>query len=130
LALAARDTRVTVTGFVPDVRPYIERASAYICPIRVGGGTRLKVLDALAMRRPLVATALSVDGLEMEPETHYVQANTPAEFVAALARLDNESARGDAVAAAGRAHVEAQYSWHRIGRELAAALPTFADTRQ
>lgn len=126
LALAARDSRVTVTGFVPDVRPYIERASAYICPIRVGGGTRLKVLDALSMGRPLIATELSVDGLEMVPETHYLRADSPAAFADGLARLDQDAALGRALAQHGRAHVESRYSWQGIGRELASALAAVA----
>ena len=56
---AAADSRVRVTGFVPDVRPYLRAASICVCPIRVGGGTRLKVLDALAMGKPLVATSIA-----------------------------------------------------------------------
>ncbi|MBL0169345.1 MAG: glycosyltransferase [Gemmatimonadaceae bacterium] len=127
VALAERDRRVTVTGFVPDVRPYIERASAYICPIRIGGGTRLKVLDALAMRRPLVATGLSVDGLGMTPDTHYLLANEPDQFVRALARLDADEAVGARLADAGRQLVEAEFSWQRIGRDLIAALPRWID---
>jgi glycosyltransferase involved in cell wall biosynthesis len=62
VALAARDPRVRALGFVDDVRPHISRSAAYICPIRVGGGTRLKILDALAMRRPLVSTAVGSRG--------------------------------------------------------------------
>ena len=80
-----RDARITVTGFVDDVRPYMLGASIYICPIRVGGGTRLKILDALAMERPLVSTALGVSGLGLKNGCHYLQAETAAEFVARFA---------------------------------------------
>ncbi|MDF1505352.1 glycosyltransferase [Roseisolibacter sp. H3M3-2] len=131
--LAARDPRVRVHGFVDDVRPYLERATAYLCPIRVGGGTRLKVLDALAMRIPLVGTTIGVEGLGLRDGAEYLRADSVPEFVRAVRRLEEEPALGAALVDAGRAHVEAQYGWDRIGSELAAvheaaarAVPTGA----
>ena len=120
--LAARDSRVKVLGFVPDVRPYIEQADAYICPIRIGGGTRLKVLDALAMGCPLVATSLSVDGLGLHRGLHYLQADTPDAFSLALRRLDSERILHDELAEAARKEVESRFSWDVIGERLRATL--------
>lgn len=119
LALAARDPRVTVPGFVPDIRPYLERASVYLCPIRIGGGTRLKVLDALATGIPLLATTLSVEGLGLLSGEHFLEANTADQIVAQLDRLDADPALGDALSAAGRALVASGFSWDGIGARLA-----------
>lgn len=121
-ALASRDPRVKVLGFVTDVRPHIARAAAYICPIRLGGGTRLKVLDALAMRRPLVATGLSVDGLELVDGTHYVRAETGEQIAQQLRRLDTDSALYAHLQQNGRNHVEQRFSWRFIGEEIARAI--------
>lgn len=121
-ALAARDSRVRVLGFVPDIRPHIAAASAYICPIRVGGGTRLKVLDALAMGVPLVATPLAVEGLGLGDGTHFLGATTADAFVEQLQRLDDDPDLGARVAGAGRSLVERAFSWDGIGERLAARL--------
>jgi glycosyltransferase involved in cell wall biosynthesis len=115
---AARDPRITVTGFVEDVRPYIDAASIYICPIRDGGGTRLKVLDALAMGKPLVATGLAVEGLSMVEEEHYLKAETPAEYVKQISRLENDPELRRRLAAAGRDLVVKRYAWTVIGEKL------------
>ncbi len=124
--LAARDNRVRVLGFVPDVRPYVAEASAYICPIRIGGGTRLKVLDALAMGAPLVATALSVEGLRLESGTHYLEANTAAAFVEKIHELDEHPAIRQSLAGSGRSFVESNYAWDSIGDALATRLRALA----
>lgn len=121
VAAAAADARVRALGFVDDVRPHVAASAAYVCPIRVGGGTRLKILDALAMRRPLVSTDIGVEGLGLEPERHYLPANAPAEFVAQLGRLDADPALGARLAAAGRRFVEEHFAWERVGDELARA---------
>ncbi len=121
LVAAARDPRVMVPGFVPDVRPYIGAASIYICPIRDGGGTRLKVLDALAMAKPLVATGLAVEGLGLEEEVHYLRAETPAEYVRQIRRLEADVALRERLARAGRALVERRYAWEVIGGKLETA---------
>ncbi len=100
------------------MQPFLDRASIYVCPIRDGGGTRLKILDALAMAKPLVATDLAVEGLGMEREKHYLQAETPREFVSQIARLEQEEALRRRLAEAGRHLVEERYSWTSIGQAL------------
>lgn len=126
-AAAARDPRLTVTGRVADVRPYLEAAAIYVCPLRVGGGTRLKVLDALAMTKPLVATTLAVEGLDLEPERHYLPAQSPAEFVAQITRLERDGALRRSLGRAGRELVERRYSWQVIGERLEAAYRRATD---
>lgn len=114
-ALAQVDGRVRVHGFVDDVRPYIARSAVYLCPIRVGGGTRLKILDALAMERPLVSTSIGVEGLGLEPGVHYLAADSVAEFVSQVGRLDADPPLGIRLAAAGRRFVEERYAWEVVG---------------
>jgi glycosyltransferase involved in cell wall biosynthesis len=115
-----------VTGFVEDVRPHIEQAEIYVCPIRIGGGTRVKVLDALAMGRPLVATELAVEGLGLTEDLHYRRAESAAEFVREILRLHAEPALRERLAAAGRAFVVEHFSWHTIGERLEAAYQAAA----
>lgn len=121
VAAAAKDTRIDVTGFVADVRPYMRSAGIYICPIRVGGGTRLKVLDALAMAKPLVATAISVEGLGLVEGVHYLRAESPADFVAQIERLEGSAELRRALGEAGRRVAVERFGWNVIGRQLDAA---------
>ena len=81
--LAARDPRVVVTGFVDDVRPYLSRAEIYLCPMRDGGGTRVKILDALAMAKPIVSTTMGCEGIDVTPGVDVLIADTPDAFVSA-----------------------------------------------
>jgi glycosyltransferase involved in cell wall biosynthesis len=118
LLAAARDPRLRVLGFVDDVRPHIESASIYVCPIRVGGGTRLKILDALAMSRPLVSTDLGVEGLGLVEGEHYLSANTPEQFVSQIRRLEADRELRRRLSEAGRALVTQRYSWCRVAESL------------
>lgn len=132
LKRAAADRRVTVTGPVADVRPFIAAATVYVCPLRVGGGTRLKVLDALAMGKALVATRLSVEGLGLTSGTHYLEAETPLEFLSQIRRLEDDPHLRRKLGKVGRELVEREYAWSVIGEELdrayQGALATHAST--
>ena len=90
----ARSRRLawTFTGFVDDVRPYVRQAHAYVIPLRVGGGTRIKVYEAMAMGCPMVSTRIGVEGLPVEDGRHFVAADRPADMAAAILSLlaDNE----------------------------------------
>ncbi|MEZ4572027.1 MAG: glycosyltransferase family 4 protein [Thermomicrobiales bacterium] len=109
---------VTVTGLVDDVREWIGSASVVVVPLRAGSGTRLKVLEAMAMGRPVVSTSLGVEGLDVEPGTDLVVADSAAEFRDAVSMLlgsvDERRRLGDAA----RALVEDRYDWRRSAREL------------
>jgi polysaccharide biosynthesis protein PslH len=118
---AAQDSRIRVPGFVDDVRPYIDDALLYICPIHTGGGTRLKILDALAMEKPLIATEMAVEGLSLVDGTHYLRAETGNDFVSQIALLEADPHLRQDIARAGRKLVEDRYSWDRIGGKLDAA---------
>jgi glycosyltransferase involved in cell wall biosynthesis len=115
---ALRDSRLEVLGFVPDIRPHISRAAIYICPMRVGGGTRLKILDALSMSRALVSTDLGVEGFDLVPDVHFLRANTPEEFERQITRLENDEALRLRLGRSGRELVENRFSWDVVGKTL------------
>lgn len=120
--LAAVDGHVAATGFASDVRPYIERAQVYLCPMRDGGGTRLKILDALAMCRPIVATTMSLEGIAVTPEQEVLVADTPAEFVRQVGRIVRDPELGHRLAANGRQFVEKHFSWAVIRENMHAVF--------
>lgn len=115
---ATRDSSIKVTGFVPDIRPLVRQARIYVCPIREGGGTRLKILDALAMAMPLVATRVAVEGLDLIPDKHFLEASTAADFANAIERLDSDPALRQRLGEAGRQFVASRYDWVAIGAVL------------
>jgi len=108
--------RWTFTGFVDDVRPYIRAAQACVIPLRVAGGTRLKVFEAMAMGCPVVSTAIGVEGLPLAPGRHYELADAPEAFAAALLRLLEQPERGRELAVAARSHVEQHASHLAVAR--------------
>lgn len=116
--LERSDHRVRVTGFVDDVRPYFREATAYVCPIRAGGGTRLKVLDALAMGMPLVGTTFACSGIPVEDGKHVLLADTPEFFVDQVLRLLADPGLRAGLAARGRDLACRNFSWPVIGRSL------------
>ena len=113
---AARCGGVTVTGTVSDVRPSIAEGAVYVVPLRAGGGTRLKIFEALAMARPVVSTTVGAEGLGIEPGLHYSSADQPREFADAVVALLRDPERRAQLGAAGRHLVETCYSWPTIGR--------------
>lgn len=112
------DPRIEVTGFVDDVRPYFERATVCVCPILSGGGTRLKILDSLAMGVPVVATRFAASGLELEHGRHLLFADDEAGFVGETLRLLGDRPLRSQLAAAGAEQVDRLYSWGVVGHML------------
>ncbi len=109
---------VTVTGTVEDVRPYIDQAALYVVPLRIGGGSRLKILEAMAMQKPVISTSIGAEGLRVSDKENillYEDAPTFAEGVIRLLQDEEEQRR---LAAAGRALVEREYGWEQLGRRL------------
>jgi glycosyltransferase involved in cell wall biosynthesis len=111
---AAAAGGVTVTGTVDDIRPFVASAALYVAPLRVGGGTRLKLFEALAMGKAVVATRLAAEGLPTVPGQHYMAADNPTDFAAAVVGLLADPSRRAELGAAGRSLVEGRYSWPRV----------------
>ena len=105
---------VTVTGAVPDIQPYIVHTDLYVVPLLAGGGTRLKILEAMAMARPIVSTRLGADGFPVNDGDELALADTPEDFAARCAALLRNPAGAREMGERGRAFVEARYSWEHI----------------
>jgi len=116
--LSARDHRIHVPGFVDDVRPYFRKSTALVCPIRDGGGTRLKILDSLAMGVPVIATSFASSGLCLEHEKHILLADTPEEFARSVEQVLSNKAFRQSLSNAGVEIANRVYSWTVIGRSL------------
>lgn len=116
--LGERDPSFKVTGFVDDVRPYLTAAAVYICPIRDGGGTRLKLLDAMSMGKAIVSTTVAAEGLETVPDKHLLLADTPTAFADSVVRLFDDADLRASLERAARAHAERHYDWRLIGQNL------------
>ena len=122
---------VEITGMVADTKPYIAAASVFVIPMRVGGGTRFKVLEAMALGAPIVSTTLGVEGIDVTPGEELRIGDTPDQFAAAtleiLADLAQQGREALALSRAGRRFVEARFAWEQIIPQLEAvyrnALP-------
>jgi glycosyltransferase involved in cell wall biosynthesis len=115
----ANDPAVTITGYVDDVRPYIAGACVYVIPLRMGGGTRLKVLEAMAMGKPIVSTSLGCEGFEgLVPGRELSVADTPKEFARQVIELLGDAFRRENLGHAARRFVEEQYDWRLIVPKL------------
>ncbi len=125
---AAARMGAQVAGFLPDVRPVVGAAEIYICPMRDGGGTRLKVLDALAMAKPLIATGVAVEGLGLIPGQHFILAEAPEEFGDGVRRLSASVVLRTDLGTAGRKHVEDHFGWSAIGAKMLEACNITAET--
>ena len=112
---ALADPRVVeVTGFVPDLRPWLARAQVVVVPVREGGGVRGKVLEAWAAARPVVATERGVAGLAARDGENVLVADDVVTFAAHVARLLGDAELRRRLGAAGRATAEARYDWDAI----------------
>lgn len=118
---------VTLTGTVDDVRPYIESAQVYIVPLRVGGGSRLKVLEAMAMRKAIVSTTIGAEGLDVQAGENILIADFPGEFASAVARMFEDAGMRQRLGEAGRKLVERRYEWRSLSAKLEAAWCSAVD---
>jgi glycosyltransferase involved in cell wall biosynthesis len=127
LAAAAREPRIEVTGAVPDTAPFFGSATVVPVPLREGGGTRFKVLEALAAGVPVVSTAKGVEGLELSPGEDYLPAETTSEFVEAISGLAGDVSMRSAFAERGRTTVERRFSLAVAREAVRGAVAALAD---
>ncbi|HEY0715757.1 MAG TPA: glycosyltransferase, partial [Polyangia bacterium] len=116
--LAARHPDIEVTGTVDDVRPYIGRGRVYIVPLRIGGGTRMKIYEAMAMGKPVVSTRIGAEGLPVNDGQDIALADTPADFAARVLGLLRNPEQRRILGAAGRTLVTENYSWQGVARRF------------
>lgn len=109
---------VEFTGAVDDVRPHVARASVVVAPLRSGSGTRLKILEGLAMGKPVVTTGIGCEGIRVVDGEHVCVADEPQHFAEQVARLMVDRGAAQDLGRRGRALVEGQYSWDVAGRRL------------
>jgi len=105
------DKRITVTGYVPDIRPYLSKASVALAPLQVAAGMQNKVLEALAMGAPVVATPGSCRSLQVKNETHLLIAEGAHPFADAILKLLDDPQLAQELGSAGRCYVEQYHSW-------------------
>jgi polysaccharide biosynthesis protein PslH len=111
---------VEVTGEVPDVRPHYQHAHFQIVPLRIGGGTRLKIVESLSIGCPVVSTTLGAQGLDLAHDRHLLLGDTPQAFADAIVRLAGDKALRESLRNAGRAQVREHYGWPRLAEQLKA----------
>jgi sugar transferase (PEP-CTERM/EpsH1 system associated) len=120
------DPAVTLTGWVEDTRPYISEAAVYVAPLRMGGGTRLKLLEAMAMEKPVVATRLGAEGYPVMDGRELLLADTPADFAAAVLSLLHTSERRTELGQTARTFVERRYDWQIIVPQVEAVYESLS----
>jgi glycosyltransferase involved in cell wall biosynthesis len=129
VSFGARNSEcVEVSGYVPDLRPYLERAALMIVPVRAASGMRVRILEALAQGIPVVTTTKGVEGIDAEDEKHLLVADEPEEFADAVITLLKDKDLGRALARQGRCLVEEKYDWQVVLPKLEALFVSLAQT--
>jgi sugar transferase (PEP-CTERM/EpsH1 system associated) len=119
LELARKDSSVIVTGRVDDVRPYMERAAAYVVPLRIGGGTRLKIFEAMAMEKAIVSTTIGAEGLPVQDGKELLLADTAESFAASVVKVLKDKALANELGQRAAATVRANFGWGKVAQQFA-----------
>lgn len=138
--LSKEDPSLIVTGRVDDVRPYIERAAAYVVPLRIGGGTRLKIFEAMAMEKPVVSTTVGAEGLPLTNGVELLLADEPAAFADAVVRVLIDSAYAFQLGRRAASTVRTNNGWRQVTERFISicantksypeSAPEFVDARE
>ncbi len=118
VAAGERHDWVHVTGRVDRVQPYMEEAAVVVVPLRVGGGTRLKILEGLALAKGLVSTTVGAEGLSVQDGEHLLMADRPRDFAEAVVRLIDDRELAERLGRTGRKQMEDLYDWGSIGSRI------------
>ncbi len=118
VALSKSDPSFKVHGIVDDIRPYMKQAKCYVCPIKDGGGTKLKILDALSMGMAIVADDIACEGIEVENNKNILFANTAEEYVSAISSLLENDKKRSILENNARQLAEDKYTYENIGKEF------------
>ena len=117
--LSKRDPSVIVTGRVDDVRPYMEEAAVYVVPLRIGGGTRLKIYEAMAMEKPIVSTSIGAEGLPVTNGMEILLADTPESFADDVVKLLKDRTLADDIGQRAAARVRKEFGWDTVAADFA-----------
>jgi glycosyltransferase involved in cell wall biosynthesis len=120
IALSKSDTSIVVTGRVDDVRPYMERAAAYVVPLRIGGGTRLKIFEAMAMGKPVISTSIGAEGLPVRDGVELLLADTAEAFAGSVVAVLSDRALATRLGEQAAAEVRRRFGWARVAEAFAA----------
>jgi sugar transferase (PEP-CTERM/EpsH1 system associated) len=112
--LSKEDPSLVITGRVDDVRPYIESAAAYVVPLRIGGGTRLKIFEAMAMEKPVVSTTIGAEGLPLTNGVELLVADEPETFGDAVVKVLSDRSWASELAQRAAAAVRQNHGWGRV----------------
>jgi sugar transferase (PEP-CTERM/EpsH1 system associated) len=112
--LAEKDASIVVTGRVDDVRPYIEQAAVYVVPLRIGGGTRLKIYEAMAMEKAIVSTTIGAEGLPLNNGSELLLADTAESFANSVVQLLDEPELAKSIGACAAATVRQRFGWGQV----------------
>jgi len=112
--LSKEDPSLIFTGRVDDVRPYMETAAAYIVPLRIGGGTRLKIYEAMAMEKPLISTTIGAEGLPLTNGVELLLADEPATFADAVVRVLSDEAYANELGQRAATVVRENFGWRQV----------------
>lgn len=122
LALASSNSTIRVTGAVDDIRPYVHKASVYVVPLRIGGGTRIKIFEAMSMSKPVVSTTVGAEGLPVVHGKNILLADTPESFATGTVELLKHPQTRHLMGQAARALVESRYGWSTVADIFEQAL--------
>ena len=121
-ALAGASSGVHVTGTVDDIRPYVWQSTVYVVPLRIGGGTRIKIFEALAMGKAVVSTTIGAEGLPITHGEHLILADTPSDFARETLRLMRDPAARAHLGSSARRLLEQHYGWGAVAEDFTRVL--------
>ena len=121
-ALVEADKSIRLTGWVEDIRPFLARGSVCIVPLRIGGGTRLKIFEAMAMGKAIVSTSVGAEGLPVQSGENIILADAPAHFANSVISLLRDEQQRRRLGNAARSLVQEKYSWSKVAESFARTL--------
>lgn len=127
--IASREPRIVVTGRVDDVRDFVWRSKIFVVPIRVGGGTRLKILEAMSMAKPVISTTIGAEGIKHTNGKNIILADTPEEMAKRTIDLISNSLQRHQIGEAGETLVRELYDWNIVGNTLIKAYHEIVPTK-
>jgi sugar transferase (PEP-CTERM/EpsH1 system associated) len=121
-ALAEREKSVRLTGWVEDIRPFVAQGAICIVPLRIGGGTRLKIFEAMAMSKAVVSTSVGAEGLPLQAGENILLADTPSDFADSVVSLLRDPKERKRMGTSARVLVQEKYSWPKVAENFARTL--------